>query len=95
MVKWNILSKNPKYGKIGTAKLYSRIKILLAGALMGLSVIFLPSSKELGIVLALSSAIVFVLDIHSQTKSAIDVEKRIGDLEKTVKSLEDELKKKS
>ncbi len=89
MVKWGIYSKNPKYGKIGTAKVYSRIKILIAGVLMGLSAIFFPSFNELAIILALSAALIFVWDIFSQARSAIDIEKRISNLEKNVEESKD------
>jgi hypothetical protein len=93
MVNWRFLSKNPTYGKIGSAKVYSRMKILGAGVSMGLSAIFIQSNQILGISLALLSALLFVWDIGSQTKSAIDVEKRISDLEKSVKESKEKLDK--
>ncbi len=88
MKKLSISKGNPKHGKIGTAKVYSRIKILIAGALMGIAAIYYPTGKEFGAILALAAALVFVWDIVRQTQSAIDTEKRIRDLEEKIKKLE-------
>ena len=92
MVKWNIgAKKNPTYKKINSTKLYSRLKILGAGILAGLSVVYIQSNQTLAIFLVLFSASIFVWDIFSQTKSAIEVEKRISDLEESVKKYQEKL----
>ncbi|MCJ8306566.1 MAG: hypothetical protein HRU07_05890 [Nitrosopumilus sp.] len=94
MVKWRNRSKNPKYGKIGNSKIISRLKILSAGILAGISTTYIQTDQLIATLCILASASVFVWDIFSQTNSAIDVEKRINDLEKSVKEHKEKLEKK-
>lgn len=79
-------SKDPKYREIHYSKTYSRIKILIGGALMSLAVIFSQSSIELTVVFALSSADMFYWDIDSQTKSGKKMEDSISELEEKIKN---------
>jgi len=93
MIKWRNSSKNLKYGKISNSKLISRLKILSAGVLFGISTIYIQTDQIASISLILASAFIFLWDIFSQTKSVIDVEKRISNLEKSVKEYQEKLEK--
>ena len=74
------------------SKLISRVKILFGGMLFVVAVYF-RYDHILVTIFILAAAAVYAWDISSQKNSAIDVEKRINDLEKSVKEHEEKLEK--
>lgn len=81
---WYKLNKNTTYGKISSSRLYSRLKIMSAGVFFTISIVYFQSNLMITVPSIIGAALLFVWDIHSQTKSAEKIEKRINDLEEKI-----------
>lgn len=74
---------DPSHKKIGISVLLSRIMIIPASAFMTVGALFIQSITWLGVMFVVSAILIFCYDIGRQTRSAVDIEKRIRKLEKT------------